>query len=102
MAANTGRKVSASKDSPVSEKKASRSSKEKKAVKPVIEYLRRFVKDTTGTFRFEAVNLKGVVLKQEEASVSQLYVRRSSPAMQGDPRFLKVTVEVLDSLPDEE
>lgn len=71
----------------------------KKKVNLIEQYMRRFSKDTPGTLRFEAITKSGAVMQQADSEINQLYVRRSSPAMGNDPRFLRITVEVLDKLP---
>lgn len=96
-----GIKKSSAKGSPVADKAPAKKTVKKETVKTITQFMRRFTKDTPGTLRFEGISAAGEVLKAAEADITQLYIQRSSKAMSGDPRYLKITVEVLDKLPED-
>lgn len=91
--------------SPAPEKKATASKPAKASAKSapdaVTQMYRRFSKDTSGTYRFEAVDAKGTPLAQDhkDAHATQLYIRKTSKAMSSDPKFLIVTIQEVSELP---
>jgi hypothetical protein len=95
------KKSTVKKDSPVADKAPAKKTVKKEGVKTITQFMRRFTKDTPGTLRFEGISAGGEVMKSADADITQLYIQRSSKAMSGDPRYLKITVEVLDKLPED-
>jgi hypothetical protein len=87
------------KDSPLADKRTSKTVK--RELPKVVQLMQRHTEDTKGTLRFAGVNSEGVVLKAADCDITQLYVQRHSKAMKVDPRYLRVTIEVLDKLPED-